>query len=88
LKLKAPVEKQIGVEAYPDGTVKYAYRTEKSVDTVPASAETLATAREQGLTLGAEVAEKRTGHARTFATNRAGVYISEIVSGDPPILSR
>lgn len=82
LQLKAAPSRHLGfTEA--GGVVRYAYRTEQKVDDVPIGERTLAVAQASGLTITGETEDRRTKYARTFATNRPGMHVMEVVSGDP-----
>ncbi len=83
LKFRAPIEKHLGTKEYEDGTVKYAYRTDTRVEEVSLGREVLSAARVNDVAITNEVIEARTSHARTFATDNPGVFITEIVSGEP-----
>ncbi|MEO6536599.1 MAG: SpvB/TcaC N-terminal domain-containing protein [Candidatus Paceibacterota bacterium] len=83
LALKAPRVSILGEILLKEGLIKYAYRTNISVDNLPASDGTLKEARKDGVILGSEVVGKRTATTRTFATNNPQVFVAEINSGEP-----
>lgn len=82
LRLKASPDRHLGT-LVEDGFVRYAYRTDTSLDDLPADERTLEAATTMGVRLGTEEVERRTKYARTFATSRPNVYVMEIESGDP-----
>lgn len=79
---KAPFAEHLGMKD-DQGLVTYAYRTNTKVESVPVAKETVKKAREAGVRVGNEVLEKRTKYARTFATDREGVFVTEIIAGKP-----
>ena len=82
LVLEASPERHIG-SLTEDGITRYAYRTDVSLDGLPADERTFQAATAMGVQLGSEAVERRTKYARTFATSRPNVYVMEIESGDP-----
>ncbi|MDB5264658.1 MAG: hypothetical protein JWN64_229 [Parcubacteria group bacterium] len=82
LKIKTPVNRLLGAKSI-GGMTKYAYQTDTKVDSLPVGEATLARAEEAGLQIEEEVLKERTKNARTFATDQDGVFVAEIVAGDP-----
>ncbi len=83
LKFKAPLDRHLGSKEIKEGIIKYAYKSDQRVDSLPVGVDTNRKAQEAGLTITGEVSDKRTSHSRTFATNEPGAFIAEIISGDP-----
>jgi len=83
LKLKTTPDRILGAVEVASGTIRYAYKTDLSVDSLPVNPQTLKQAQKSGRILGAELLDKRTSHSRTFATDKANVFVTEIVAGDP-----
>ncbi|MCI0597691.1 DNRLRE domain-containing protein, partial [Candidatus Parcubacteria bacterium] len=82
LTLESPPERHLGT-LEKDGMVKYAYRTDITVDSLPIDKHTLHEAEEAGVLIGFEVVSERTSHARTFSTDKPHMFVAEIISGDP-----
>lgn len=82
LKFKAPVSKHLG-KSVRNGIVTYAYKTDVEVGSVAPDPATLKKAQEVGALVTTEVVAERTKFARTFATSKPKVFVTEIVSGNP-----
>jgi RHS repeat-associated protein len=82
LKFKRPSSQQLGIKVT-DGIVRYAYRTDMLLDSVSVAEPTIKQAQKAGVAIATEVVEKRTKYSRTFSTDKRGVYVLEVVSGDP-----
>ncbi len=65
----------------PDGSVKYAYKSNKLENGATASA--VREANKQNLIVVEEDLSQRTSHSRTFKTSDPNVFITEVISGVP-----
>jgi hypothetical protein len=82
LHLKAEKNKILGSKEFPDGEVKYAYKTNKRIDGNP-SDHALRMGQEEGLQVRGERIDRRTKHSRTFTTSDPNTFVTEIISGEP-----
>jgi len=82
LKLKVAKDRLLASVEDSNGVVKYAYRSDAQINSNP-STEAIKQARKSGLEITNELVSDRTSHSKTFATNREGTYVTEIISGAP-----
>ena len=82
LRLKAAKNEILGSKEFPNGEVKYAYKTNKRIDGNASDA-----VLREGLANGANVlgenVGKRSKHSRTFNTNDPTTFVTEIIAGEP-----
>lgn len=82
LKLKAERENIVGSKIFPNGDVKYAYKSNTRLALSP-SLEMRQLAGQQGLLIQEEIDEFRTKHSRTFTTNDPTKLVTEVIAGEP-----
>jgi len=63
--------------------VQYAYRTNIKIDEMPVGSQVLEQTNKENLEIVGEILSERTKYARTFATDKDNVFVSEIISGAP-----
>ena len=82
LHLKASKNELLGSKEFPDGEVKYAYKTNKRIDGNPTD-HALRKGQEKGLLVRGERVDQRTKHSRTFTTSDPNTFVTEIIAGEP-----
>lgn len=86
LRLKAPKTDILGSKKFisDDGkfSVKYAYNSRRRISDTPGVLVEKAAGKARAGIL-TELKDRRTKHARTFATAREGVFITEVIAGVP-----
>ena len=82
LLLKTIKDKILGSSSDSNGDVKYAYQSNVGIDSNP-SASVANLAASSGFQITREALDQRTKHSKTFETSKTGVYVTEILSGDP-----
>ena len=82
LHLKAEKNKILGSKEFPDGEVKYAYKSNIRIDGNPTD-HAQRKGQERGLLVQGERLDRRTKHSRTFTTNDPNTFVTEIIAGEP-----